>query len=185
MAKFVNPNGVEVSAADAKIGSNLRPGFKEILSDGEYLHSNIMMMDAAPTQAMHDAKALPDQSTIDDLVKAIILSHVEREGITPQQWIANADPRAIERIAFDAVKKFLSSALAKGIGSSLSLDSHAATVAMVKAVNATDRLTKEYRAIADRDRAKMNRHSQPVGKPGVKKIDAMPTIDAQRRARFA
>lgn len=146
MAKFVNPNGVEVSAADAKIGSKLHPGFKEILSDGQYLHSNIMMMDAAPTQAMHDAKVLPDQSTIDDLVKAIILSHAEREGITPQQWIANADPRAIERIAFDAVKKFLSSALAKGIGSSLSLDSHVAIIAMIKAEDAATRLIADYRA---------------------------------------
>lgn len=185
MAKFLNPYGVEVSAVDANIGSKLRLGFKEILSDGEYANSNIMMMDATPPKLAHDAKALPDQSTIDDLVKAGILSHAESEGITPQEWIANADPRAIERLAADAVKKFLSGALAKGIGSSLSLDSHAATVAMVKAVNATDRLTREYRAIADRDRAKMNRHSQPVNKPGVKMIDVMPTIDAQRRARFA
>lgn len=178
MAKFLNAHGIEVSAADAKFGGKLRPGFKEIICDGESINTNIMLMDAA---TMRDAKAKPepDQTSIDALVKAHIAMLAERQGWTPDEWLAQAGLKDVEDAAVDAVQQFLRAAVAKGVAASLSFDGRTAHAGLTMARDSINRMANAV--MRDQiERARQLRYSNP----GANMIEPQASLDAMRLARF-
>lgn len=86
MATFLNPQGVEVSQADAMIGGTLRPGFKKILSDGESIHMNIMMMDSLRAHTAH-----PTANRVNDMATAKLMSAARYHGYTAMIEAADGD----------------------------------------------------------------------------------------------
>jgi hypothetical protein len=124
MAIFRNPHGVEVSAADAKIGGKLRPGYTESLADGESVHFNMLLM--------RDAKPKSDQTSIDAELREIIARLAKNEGQTPEEYLAATPMAQIQRLASEAAVKVVEALSGKGIAASLS-DSE--TVAFDKSVS--------------------------------------------------
>lgn len=86
MATFLNPQGVEVSQADAMIGGTLRPGFKKILSDGESIHMNIMMMDSLRAPTINRPT-----DRVRDMATAKLMSSARYNGCTAMIEAADSD----------------------------------------------------------------------------------------------
>lgn len=110
MAKFFNPQGREVTAADALIGGRLRPGFKEILTDGESLHANILMMDAKPK---------PGGTSIDAALRETIATLAKGAGITPAEYLARTPLAEIQKLAAKTAMEVLETMSGSGVASKL------------------------------------------------------------------
>ena len=110
MAKFFNPHGSEVTAADALIGGKLRPGFKEMLSPGERVSFDMMLMDAKPKGS---------ETSIDVELRKMIASMAKSHGKTPEEYLASTPLAEIQKMAAQAAEKVLESMAGNGIASKL------------------------------------------------------------------
>lgn len=110
MTMFISPHGVEVSAAEAKIGGKLRPGFKEILADGEYLHTNILLMDAKPKG---------DETSIDAALREQIATLAKGQGLTPEQYLAATPFLQLQKMAAEVASNVLETMSGQGVASKL------------------------------------------------------------------
>lgn len=111
MASYLNPHGVEVSAADAKIGGKLRPGFKEILADGERISFDMLYM--------RDAKPKVDETSIDAALREVIATLAKGQGITPAEYLAKTPLADIQKLAAETAAKVLESLSGQGVASKL------------------------------------------------------------------
>lgn len=116
MATFLNPQGVEVSQADAMIGGTLRPGFKKILSDGEYIHSNIMMMDS---MRLPDAKTKGGDTSIDAALRAAIATLAKQQGLTPADFLATMPLAELQKLAAETASNVLETMSGQGVAAKL------------------------------------------------------------------
>lgn len=64
MPQFLDTNGRTVSADMALIGGKLRPGFREIIANGEAVHFQIPMRDAKPGNGVFLTDGAPAKSRI-------------------------------------------------------------------------------------------------------------------------
>lgn len=48
MPQYISPLGISCTVDEAKPGGTLRPGYKELVGPGDYIHFDIMMRDQAP-----------------------------------------------------------------------------------------------------------------------------------------
>ncbi len=111
MAIFRNPHGVEVSAAEAKIGSKLHPGYTESLADGESVHFNMLLM--------RDANPKSDKTSIDEELRETIARLAKNNGLTPSEYLEVTPMAEIQRLAAEASEKVIESLSGKGMASKL------------------------------------------------------------------
>lgn len=65
MPTFLTPSGTTCSMADAMVGGRLRPGYREIVADGESVRFSLHMMDSARGgSVIADADRARDQAYV-------------------------------------------------------------------------------------------------------------------------
>jgi len=124
MPQYLTPSGQQCTADAAIIGGKLRPGYREVLANGERLQFDINLRDGRPSSGevfLRDAPALPPKS-IDEAVHRAIEAEAAAAGVKPSAWLSqNAGPpltKLIEKAASD----FVAAAGATGISSAFSMD---------------------------------------------------------------
>lgn len=111
MASYLNPHGVEVSAADAKIGGKLRPGFKEIIADGERISFDMLFM--------RDAKPKLDETSIDAVLRERIATMAKNSNMTGAEYLAATSLAEVKRMAAEVAVEVLESMSGQGVASKL------------------------------------------------------------------
>lgn len=111
MASYLNPHGVEVSAADAMIGGKLRSGFKEIIADGERISFDMLYM--------RDAKPKGDETSIDAALRETIATLAKGQGITAAGYLAKTPLLQLQKMAAEVASNVLETMSGQGVASKL------------------------------------------------------------------
>jgi hypothetical protein len=108
---YIDPNGREVTAADALSNGKLRNGYRQTMSPGEYLSFDMLLMDAKPKS---------DQTSIDAELRETIARLAKNNNQTPEEYLAATPMAQIQRLASEAAVKVVEALSGKGIASQMS-----------------------------------------------------------------
>ncbi len=113
MARFVDAAGNTVPAHIAKINGMLKPGYRQVLDDGEYTRFDLAFRDAAP-----GAK----EPSIDERLREAIQMRADQSNQSYTDWLANARFAELEKLAHDVVTSTLREASGHGVAAMFSND---------------------------------------------------------------
>ncbi|WP_321323779.1 hypothetical protein [uncultured Parasphingorhabdus sp.] len=113
MARYLDAAGNPVPAHIAKINGMLKPGYREVMVEGEYARLDIMTCDAASSTK---------ESSIDERLRAAIQLKSEQSNQSYTDWLANARFEELEKLAHSVVTSALREAGGQGVAAMFSND---------------------------------------------------------------
>jgi hypothetical protein len=123
MPSYFDASGRKVDASTATFANGrCKPGFHAVVDDGEAVHMNIALMDAASPNAIYLTDAADPPKSIDEALKLEIASAAKAQGQKPSEWLATQTPKDMERLIESVARKFVSAAGAAGVAGVFQMD---------------------------------------------------------------
>ncbi len=107
---YFDPNGREVTAADALSNGKLRNGYRQTMKPGDYVSFDMNFMDAKPKGS---------ETSIDAALRAKIATLAKNAGQTPEQYLAATPLAEIQKMAAQVAMEVLETMSGGGIASRL------------------------------------------------------------------
>lgn len=177
--KFIESiSGRQVDAATALFSDGrTKPGYREILEDGETVRRNMMFMDAAkPTQP----------KSIDEALRQLFATLAKQQNTSVEEMLAAMEQTKLEELAADVARQFVSGIAGSGVAAHFK-DS-AALIAEAKAAAGRLRVDcARRRWLADKENAHRGPAEQheDAGRAKRQVTDSGLSLDQLRAGKLA